>query len=94
LTVERDHGYDTDLGAVERRRRRITRSRATMSVIRVGSTGKYADGWEQIFGGVGGGRSGRPAAKKATPKGKAKKATAKKAAAPKAAKKKAKSRGR
>ena len=58
-----------------------------MSVIRVGSTGKYADGWEQIFGGVGGGRSGRPAAKKATPKGKAKKATAKKAAPKKATKK-------
>ena len=62
-----------------------------MSVIRVGSTGKYADGWEQIFGGAGG-RSGKPRAKKA--KGKAKKATASKATAPKAAKKKSKSRGR
>jgi len=62
-----------------------------MSVIRVGSTGKYADGWEQIFGGPGG-RSGKPGAKQA--KGKAKKATAKKAAAAKGAKKQAKSRGR
>jgi hypothetical protein len=94
LTVGRDHGYDTDHEAVERRRRRVTRSRATMSVIRVGSTGSYADGWEQIFGGAGGGRGGKPAAKKAKPKAKAKKATAKKATAPKAVKKKAKSRGR
>ncbi len=56
-----------------------------MSVIRVGSTGKYADGWEQIFGGAGGGRKGKPAAKKAKPK-------AKKAARTKAVKKKAKAR--
>ena len=56
-----------------------------MSVIRVGSTGTYADGWEQIFGGAGGGRKGKPAAKKAKPK-------AKKAARTKAVKKKAKSR--
>jgi hypothetical protein len=54
-----------------------------MSVIRVGSTGTYADGWEQIFGGSGGGRSGKP-----------KKATAKKAARKKAARKKAKARRR
>ena len=64
-----------------------------MSVIRVGSTGKYADGWEQIFGGAGG-RSGKSSVKKSKPKGNAKKATAKKATRPKAAKKKAKSRGR
>lgn len=54
-----------------------------MSVIRVGSTGKYADGWEQIFGGADGGRKGKPAAKKAKPK---------KAARTKAVKKKAKAR--
>jgi hypothetical protein len=92
LTAGRDDGYDTHRGAGERRRRRITRSASTMSVIRVGSTGTYADGWEQIFGGAGGGRRGKPAAKKA--KSKPKQATAKKAAAPKAAKKKAKSRKR
>ena len=56
-----------------------------MSVIRVGSTGKYADGWEQIFGGTGGSRKGKPAAKQAKPK-------AKKAARTKAVKKKSKSR--
>jgi hypothetical protein len=65
-----------------------------MSVIRVGSTGKYADGWEQIFGGAGGARGRKPAAKKAKPKGKAKKATATKATAPKVAKTKATSRKR
>ena len=63
-----------------------------MSVIRVGSTGKYADGWEQIFGGMGHGRGGKPAAKKG--KGKAKPAARQKAAASKPGKKKAKSRGR
>jgi hypothetical protein len=89
LTVGGDDGYDTHRGAGERRRRRITRSSATMSVIRVGSTGKYADGWEQIFGGTGGGRRGKPGAK---PKGKAKQATKK--AAKKAVKKKTKSRKR
>lgn len=64
-----------------------------MSVIRVGSTTQYADGWEQIFGGPGGKAGTRKkAAKQARPKGKATKAARKKAAAPKAAKKKAKSR--
>jgi len=58
-----------------------------MSVIRVGSTGKYADGWEQIFGGVGGGR-GRKAGAKRAAAGKAKKATRTKASAPKQVKKK------
>jgi len=85
LTVGRDDGYDTHCGAGERRRRRITRSSATMSVIRVGSTGTYAEGWEQIFGGAGGGRKGKPAAKKAKPK-------AKQAARTKAVKKKTKAR--
>jgi hypothetical protein len=63
-----------------------------MSVIRVGSTGTYADGWEQIFGGAGSGHRGKPATKKAKPKPNVKKPTANKAAAPKTAKKKAKSR--
>jgi hypothetical protein len=94
LTAGRDDGYDTHRGAGERRRRRITRSASTMSVIRVGSTGTYADGWEQIFGGAGGGRRGKPAAKKAKPKPKVKKPAANKAAAPRTAKKKAKSRKR
>ena len=85
MTLGRDDGYDTHCGAGERRRRRITRSSATMSVIRVGSTGKYADGWEQIFGGTGGGRKGKPAAKKAKPK-------TKKAARTKAVNKKARGR--
>jgi hypothetical protein len=71
-----------------------------MSVIRVGSTGTYADGWEQIFGGTAaGGRRGKPGPKQAKPKGKAKQASSKQApskqaAASKAGKKKAKSRGR
>jgi len=71
-----------------------------MSVIRVGSTGTYADGWEQIFGGTAaGGRRGKPGPKQAKPKGKAKQAASKQAAsrqaaASKAGKKKAKSRGR
>jgi len=67
-----------------------------MSVIRVGSTSNYADGWEQIFGGAGGktGRrqtaAGRPAKKAARKKP----AAAKKPVAKKASGKKAKSRGR
>lgn len=63
-----------------------------MSVIRVGSTGSYADGWEQIFGGAGGVRRGKPAANKAKPKPKVKKPAAKNAAAPKTARKKTKAR--
>lgn len=42
-----------------------------MSIIRVGTTKKYADGWDAIFGGK------RKPAKKAAPSGK--KATGKKA---------------
>ena len=55
-----------------------------MSVIRVGSTEKYAAGWDAIFGG----RKSANAAKKASPKKavkKAKKPTAKKSAAKKPA---------
>lgn len=48
-----------------------------MSVIRVGSTGKYADGWDAIFGG----RKASPAKK-----GAGKKASPAKAAAAKAKK--------
>ena len=59
--------------------------RATqMSVIRVGSTEKYAAGWDAIFGG----RKATRAAKKASPKKavkKAKKPAAKKPAAKKSA---------
>jgi hypothetical protein len=47
-----------------------------MSIIRVGSNAKYADGWSQIFGA-------------STKKRAAKKASAKKAATPKAGAKKA-----
>lgn len=76
-----------------------------MSVIRVGSTGTYADGWDKIFGGTAaGGRRGKPGPKQAKPKGKAKQVASKQAAskqvaskqvaASKAGKKKAKSRGR
>ena len=59
-----------------------------MSVIRVGSTGSYAEGWEQIFGGAGarGRKSGTKPAKR---KAKAAKANRAKAAAPKAATNKA-----
>lgn len=57
-----------------------------MSVIRVGSTGKYADGWDQIFGGAG----GKPGAGKVTRKGRPAKASAKQATGPKVAKKAAK----
>jgi hypothetical protein len=53
---------------------------AVMSVIRVGSSGTYAEGWDSIFGGR------TPAAKKSG-KGKASKATT--ASATKAGKKKA-----
>jgi hypothetical protein len=73
-----------------------------MSVIRVGSTNTYADGWEQIFGGSGGRRGSTKAAKPAAKKP-GKKATgkqpsagrspaAKKAARKKTAGKKAKPR--
>jgi len=74
-----------------------------MSVIRVGSTGKYADGWEQIFGGVNAVRRGKAKAKvaarrstkkKARGKVKARKAEAKKAFVKKTAGKKAKPRRR
>ncbi len=63
-----------------------------MSVIRVGSTNRYAEGWDAVFGGS---RGSRPAAKKAAAK-KApaaqavKKASAKPAAKAKATAKKAK----
>lgn len=33
-----------------------------MSIIRVGSTGRYADGWEHVFGGTKG-RAGKAAGK-------------------------------
>jgi hypothetical protein len=73
-----------------------------MSVIRVGSTSTYADGWEQIFGS--GGRRGpakaaKPAAKKPGKKATGKKpaagrsSAAKKAARKQTAGKKAKPRG-
>jgi len=61
-----------------------------MSIIRVGSTSSYAEGWEAIFGGAGGKRSGKAAAKKSA----AKKPVAKKPAAKKSAKKKAAAKGR
>ena len=55
-----------------------------MSVIRVGSSSKYADGWEQIFGGsaAGGGRlrSAKATAKAKRPGKKVGKKSAKKAA--------------
>ena len=54
-----------------------------MSIIRVGSTSSYAEGWEAIFG-AGGGAGKKPRAKAG-----AKKAAKKKAAAKKTAKKKA-----
>lgn len=62
-----------------------------MSVIRVGSTGKYADGWEQIFGGVNAVRRGKAkvkvAARRATKKKARGQAKARKAAVKRAAKK-------
>lgn len=63
-----------------------------MSVIRVGSTSKYADGWDIVFGGS---RGRKPAGKKArtTTAKKAKARPAKKAKA-KAAVKRAKSGGK
>jgi hypothetical protein len=57
-----------------------------MSVIRVGSTGTYAEGWESIFGGGKG--AARP--KAAAPK----KAVKKKAAAPRKVNPKAKAKGK
>ena len=63
-----------------------------MSVIRVGSTGRYEEGWEQIFGGAGarGGKSGtKPTTRKA--KAAASKSTPKKAS-PKKSKAKARRR--
>jgi len=59
-----------------------------MSVIRVGSTGSYAEGWEQIFGGAGA-RGGKSGTKPARRKAKVAKASREKAAAPKAATSKA-----
>lgn len=47
-----------------------------MSVIRVGSNSKYADGWSHVFGGVKAG--GKKAAKKVAKKAAKKKASAKK----------------
>jgi hypothetical protein len=59
-----------------------------MSVIRVGSTGTYAEGWESIFGGgKGAARPKASAPKKAAPK----KAVKKKAAAQRKKKSKRKS---
>jgi len=65
-----------------------------MSVIRVGSNGTYAEGWDQIFGGTSrkkaAGKPGKAAGKKAAvktakrsvkPAGKAKKTAGKKKAA-------------
>lgn len=67
-----------------------------MSVIRVGSTSTYAEGWEQIFGGAGGkpGRRKTTAKRPAKQAGPKKAAAVKKPAARKAAAKKGKSRGR
>ena len=59
-----------------------------MSVIRVGSTGRYAEGWEQIFGGAGA-RGGKSGTKPTTRKVKAAKANRTKAAASKSTPKKA-----
>jgi hypothetical protein len=60
-----------------------------MSVIRVGSTSTYADGWETIFGrATGGARRPKKARKKSAAK------VAKKKVAKKAAKKRAKKAGR
>jgi hypothetical protein len=53
-----------------------------MSVIRVGSTGKYADGWDHIFGGT------KPARGKAAKKPAAKASGTKKAKGKKTAKRK------
>ena len=61
-----------------------------MSIIRVGSTNSYAEGWEAIFGATGGKRAGKAPAKKSATK----KAVAKKPAAKKAAKKKVAGKGR
>lgn len=49
-----------------------------MSVIRVGSNSKYADGWSNIFGGskASSGKASKKAAKKATKKVAKKKAAA------------------
>jgi hypothetical protein len=64
----------------------------TMSVIRVGSTGKYADGWDHIFGGTkparGKAAGAKAAAAKAAKKPASKASAAKKAAGKKAAKRK------
>jgi hypothetical protein len=68
-----------------------------MSVIRVGSTSTYADGWEQIFGGGGPrgpAKAAKPAAKKSAQKAGGKQRATKKAASKKAARKKAKPRSR
>lgn len=54
-----------------------------MSIIRVGSTSNYAEGWEAIFG------AGGDAGKKPRGKATAKKSAKKKAASKKTAKKKA-----
>jgi hypothetical protein len=51
-----------------------------MSIIRVGSTSTYAEGWEAIFGGTDKGRA-KAAGKKAAAKKTAKKKAAKKKAA-------------
>lgn len=50
-----------------------------MSIIRLGSTKQYADGWELVFGGTQrGGKSKPKATAKAAPKAAAAKRTAKK----------------
>ena len=64
-----------------------------MSLIRVGSTSTYADGWEQIFGGGGKAGTRKTAAKRPAKKAARKKPTGRKAAAKKPTKK-PKSRGR
>jgi hypothetical protein len=56
-----------------------------MSIIRVGSTSSYAEGWEAIFGASGVKTSGKGEAKKASRKPAAKKPAQKKTAKKKAA---------
>lgn len=57
-----------------------------MSVIRVGSNGTYADGWDKVFGGTKG-KAARPGTKKKSAKKKAGAKAAKKAKKPTAKKK-------
>jgi len=61
---------------------------ALMSVIRVGSNGSYAEGWDEVFGKGKTKAAGKKTAKKAAKKKPATKKVAKKKAATKTAKKK------